>query len=194
MKRILIILIIAKAFMGLGASAQDWSLKTNLLSDATANIGLGIEKGLAPKWTMDIAGSFNAWNITETKKWKHWMVQPGVRYWLCDRYAGHFFGAHLIGGQYNIGGVDFGLNFLGTDFGKLRDRRYQGWMAGVGVSYGYAFVLNKHWNIEPEIGFGYVYSRYDEFRCTGCGKKTRSDVPHNYVGFTKAAINVCYLF
>ena len=46
----------------------------------------------------------------------------------------------------------------------------------------------------PEEGFGYSYTRYDRFRCTGCGRKVETDKPHHYVGPTKAAINLVYVF
>jgi len=45
-----------------------------------------------------------------------------------------------------------------------------------------------------EIGFGYSYTRYDMFRCPGCGKKVETNKPHHYVGFTKAAVNLVYVF
>ena len=38
------------------------------------------------------------------------MVQPELRYWLCDKFNGHFFGFHLMGGAYNTTGID--LPFL----------------------------------------------------------------------------------
>ena len=77
---------------------------------------------------------------------------------------------------------------------KLKDTRYQGWFIGAGVSYGYAFILGRHWNLETEIGLGYSYTRYDRYRCSGCGKKVETDKPHHYMGPTKAAINLVYLF
>jgi len=82
-----------------------------------------------------------------------------------------FFGLYLHGGQYNIGGFDGKYNLFGTDARKLKDTRYQGWFVGTGISYGYAWLLGRHWNLEAEIGFGYSYTRYDRFRCAGCGKK-----------------------
>ena len=174
--------------------AQDIAVKTNLLSDAFLSPNIGAEIGLAPRWTVDITGQMNAWKLSGDKQWGHWAVQPEVRYWFCDRFSGHFVGAHVHGGQYNIGGFDGHINFLGTDTRKLKDSRYQGWFVGAGVSYGYAWILSRHWNLEAEIGFGYSYTRYDRFRCAGCGKKVETDKPHHYVGPTKAAINLVYLF
>ena len=177
-----------------GAKAQEVALKTNLLSDAFLNPNLEAEVALAPRWTIDVSGQFNTWNLSHDRKWKHWVVQPEIRYWFCDRFAGHFVGAHLLGGQYNVGGIDIPFSFLGTDFKKLKDTRYQGWFGGLGVAYGYAWAIAEHWNIEGEIGIGWTYTRFDRFRCSGCGKKIEENKPHNYFGVTKAAINLVYLF
>lgn len=176
------------------ARGQNVGIKTNLVDDALLNVNLGIEIGLAPRWTLDIPASLNTWELKDDKRWKHFVVQPGARYWFCDRFGGHFFGFHAHGGLYNVGGFDGKLNFLGSDWRKIKDYRYQGWFVGGGVSYGHAWVLGTHWNLEAEIGVGYAYTRYDKFRCTGCGKKIAEDQPHHYVGPTKAAINLVYLF
>lgn len=194
MKRILQFLIISVLGIAQGVRAQDVALKTNLLYDAALSPNAGIEIGLAPKWTLDVTGQFNLWTLSHDRRWKHWAAQPEARYWFCDRFAGHFLGIHAHGGQYNIGGFDGKVNFLGTDFRKLADTRYQGWFVGGGVSYGYAWILGQHWNLEAEIGVGYSYTRYDRFRCAGCGKKIETDMPHHYVGLTKAAVNLVYLF
>lgn len=194
MKRIVLILTLAVIGVSKELCAQDIALKTNLLSDAFLNINAGMEVGLAPKWTFDVSGEFNNWTLSHNRRWKHWSVQPGARYWFCDRFAGHFIGMHVHGGQYNIGGFNGRVNFLGTDTRKLNDSRYQGWFVGGGVSYGYAWILGRHWNLEAEIGVGYSYTNYDRFRCAGCGKRVEINQSHHYFGPTKAAINLVYLF
>ena len=194
MKRIVILLAVMVAGMVQTVQAQKVALKTNLLSDVLYSPNIGIEVGLAPKWTLDVTGQFNMWTLSHDRRWKHWAIQPEARYWFCDRFSGHFLGMHAHGGQYNMGGFDGMMNFLGTDARKLRDTRYQGWFAGAGVAYGYAWILNRHWNFEAEIGLGYSYTRYDRFRCTGCGKKIETDQPHHYVGITKLAVNLVYVF
>lgn len=178
---------------GVSASAQDFAIKTNLLYDATSTVNLGAEVGLAPKWTLDISGNLNAWSKNDQTKWKHWMVQPEARYWFCDRFSRHFVGAHLIGGAFNFGGIKNNLAFLGTDFSVLTDHRYQGYAYGCGVAYGFAFMLSKHLNLELEAGFGYVCLDYDTFECGGCGLNVGDGI-HHYVGPTKAAINLVFLF
>ena len=194
MKRAFFLLLIAIAGLFQGIRAQEYALKTNLLSDGLLNPNAAFEIGLAPKWTLDLSGEFNLWTLSHDRRWRHWAFQPEGRYWFCDRFAGHFVGAHLLGGQYNVGGLDLDFSFLGTDFSKLKDHRYQGWFVGAGIAYGYDWILSRHWNLEAEIGIGWTYTRYDRFRCAGCGKKVETNKPHNYFGPTKLAINIVYLF
>lgn len=181
------------------AGAQKAGIKTNLVYDATATINAGIELPIAKKWTLDISGNFNAWKFGKIKtnnpsadqdgarrRWKHWMLQPELRYWLCERYTGHFFGFHALGGEYNVGGTG--------PFTSIKNHRYQGWAAGAGLGYGHSWILNLHWNIEAELALGYIYTRRDKFRCAGCGRKTEHNRSKNYFGPTKAALNLVYTF
>lgn len=174
--------------------AQNVGIKTNLIYDALLSPTLGVEVGLAPKWSLDLSGTVNFWTVND-KRWKQWMVQPEARYWFCRRFSGSFLGFHAIGGQYNFGNLNFGgNNFLGTNLKQLENHRLQGWMAGAGVAYGYSWILDKHWNIEAELGVGWIYTRYDRYICWGCGRKDQNDKVHNYVGPTKAAVNLIYYF
>ena len=173
--------------------AQDWAIKSNVLYDATATINLGVEIGLAPKWTLDISGNLNAWSKDKQTRWKHWLVQPEARYWFCDRFSRHFIGAHAIGGAFNLGGINNNLSFLGTDFSVLKEKRYQGYAYGGGIAYGFAFMLSEHINLELEAGFGYMYLDYDIYECGNCGRRIDEDT-HHYIGPTKAAINLVFLF
>lgn len=186
-----LILLVFSAF-SFAASGQHVVVKTNLLYDALANANLGVEVGLAPRWSFDLSGDYNQWTIKE-HKWKHWFVQPEARYWFCEHFVRHFVGFHAIGGQFNIGNIKNNIKFLGSDFSKLTDQRYQGWGLGAGIAYGYALPLSHHWNLEFEIGFGYVYLNYDIFKCANCGSQVGSN-DHHYVGPTKAAINFEYVF
>ena len=187
------ICLILLALCAVGAArAQRVGIKTNLLADALLSPNLGVEIGLKPHWSLDLTGEFNLWTVNE-HKWKHWVVQPEARYWFCEYFAKHFVGLHVMGGQYNVGNLHNGIHFLGTDLSRLTDHRYQGWAVGGGIAYGYSFLLAKHLNLELEIGVGYMYTRFDEFECKECGKKTGSG-HHNYVGPTKAAVNLVYVF
>lgn len=191
MKRVIFYLMLS--IVGGSLYSQSLAIKSNLIYDAIAVANLGVEIPMAPKWTLDVSGNLNAWTINN-HRWKHWLVQPEARYWLCERFQGHFFGIHALGGQYNVGNLRNSIHFLGTDFSDLTHNRYEGWMAGAGIAYGYSWILSKHWNIEAEIGFGWIYTRSDVYPCEKCGTKLDDNRVHNYVGPTKAALNLVYLF
>lgn len=174
-------------------SAQEWAVKSNLLYDATTTMNLGVEVALAEKWTLDLSGNWNPFQFSDNKKWKHWMAQPEVRYWTCRKFGGHFLATHLLGGQYNVGNIDFLPKFLGSDLTQLKDHRYEGWYAGAGVGYGYAWMLGKHWNLEAELCVGLAYTEYEKYFCPKCGEKIGSD-DHIYYGITKLGLNLVYLF
>lgn len=195
-KLLFLLAFIAFALCGNDSQAQHVALKTNLLYDATKTVNAGIEVGLAPRWTIELSGNYNAWwgNKAKQSLWKHYLVQPELRYWFCDRFSGHFLAFHGLGGLYNFGNIDNNIKFLGTDFSPLSDYRFQGWYAGAGLGYGYNFVLGRHWNLELEIGAGYIYTEYDKFECPECGRQLEQGVPYHYWGITKAAIGIVYLF
>lgn len=174
--------------------AQDVAIKTNLFYGGyTYTPNLGVEVALGKRSTLDIGGGYNPWNLkgskTDNKKLVHWLGNIEYRYWLCQKFNGHFFGVHALGSQYNISQHELPLLF-----GKgSKNYRYEGWAAGVGVSYGYQWILGKHWNLEANIGVGYAYMEYDRYNCVKCGNKVDSP-SRNYFGPTKAGLSLIYVF
>ena len=86
------------------AGAQNVALKTNLPYAAAASANLGLEVGLAPRWTLDISGNYMPWKFYNGLLRKHAFVQPEARYWFCDRFSGHFIGVHAHSGLFNVTG------------------------------------------------------------------------------------------
>jgi len=154
------------------------AVKTNVLYDAFLNVNLGVEIKVARRWSLDLSGDYNGWKISGNRQWKHWLIQPEARYWTKEAMNGHFFAAHLLGGQFN------------TAFSSTRR---QGWGVGAGVGYGYSRRLGSNWGLEAEIAAGYLRYGYDKYPCAQCGRKTGSR-NRNYVGPTKAAVNLVYYF
>lgn len=175
------------------ANAQDVALKTNLINDIALSPNIGVEVGLAPKWTLDMTAEMNLWKV-DGRSWKHLYFQPEARYWFCQRFSGHFIGFHALGGIYNFGKLNLPFNMLGSNLKELKDKRYQGWAAGAGVVYGYAWPLHKHWNIEAALGIGWFYTRFDSYPCQICGTKIDRNKSHNYFGPTKLSVAVEYIF
>lgn len=177
-----------------GMNAQRVGVKSNLLTDAALCPNIGVDFGLAKHWTLELDYQINAWNI-KRHKLKHYIVSPEARWWYCERWQGSFVALHAIGGQFNVGNIHNNINFLGQKIYKLSDYRYEGWYVGAGIGYGYAWPLAKHWNLEFEVAAGYAYMKYDKYpACVTCGSKLQENETHNYIGLTKVALSLEYLF
>ena len=189
------LVLITLLFAGIStAFSQKVGVKTNLLTDVAATPNLGVECALADHWTLELDGQIIAWTIKD-HSWKHWMVSPEARWWFCEKFNGSFFGLNLMGGQFNVGNIHNSIKFLGQDISQLSDYRFQGWYAGAGINYGYAWEIANHWNIEAEIGIGYAYMKYDRYRLNcNCDDNPLKNKQHNYWGLTKLALNLEYLF
>lgn len=165
------------------------AVKTNLPYWGTATFNAGLEFRLARHWTLDIEAGLNPFDGknddgTYDRSMKHLRVHPEIRYWFCESFQGHFLGLHVPFIAYN---------FADLKVLDLENERRQGWGTGVGVSYGYQWLLSEHWNLEATLGVGYLYLNYDKFPCANCGNKSEDNKKH-YFGPTQAAVSLIYLF
>ena len=157
---------------------QDVAVKTNGLYWATTTMNAAVEIATSNKVTLELMGAYNPWTFRDDKKMRFWLAQPEVKYWFCEKFEGHFVGAHIHGAQF---------------FGGWNRKRYDGYLAGFGFSYGYDWILSPHWNLEAEIGVGYAhlwFKESDRIPCTKC--KVRHH--RGYVGPTRAALSISYIF
>jgi hypothetical protein len=122
---------------------------------------------------------------------KHWMLQPELRWWECEKFNGHFFGAHVLGGQFNMGG----MSFLPEGWGEkgIQQKRFAGWMAGVGLSYGYHWILGNRISLEFSIGVGYGFLKYKKFPTVESTQKNAPKYKMHYFGPTKTGISVIFM-
>lgn len=166
------------------------AIKTNVLYDATTTVNLGVEIGLARKWTLDISANYNPWTFGNGRQFKHLLVQPEGRFWLCERFRGHFFGVHGLWGEFNVANIELPFGAIPA----LKNFRYQGDVYGGGITYGYQWYLGRHWNLEAAIGVGYARVVYDKYPCAvDCGSILESG-KEDYFGPTKLAVSFIYLF
>lgn len=192
-----IILIGIALFCSASLSAQKVALKNNLIYDAAFRApNLALEFGLSPKSTLDLTGSYSWYNIGKgttaagvkfDKKFKHWLVQPELRFWSCERFNGFFWGIHAHGGELNVGGIKLPFKL----YPGLQTNRYEGYFYGGGVSIGNQWILGKRWNLEASIGAGYVRYQYDRYQCTNCGDWLGKGTK-NYFGITRATLSLVY--
>lgn len=189
-KLFLSILIIYLSFgAGISLSAQRIAIKNNVLYDLTLTPNLGIEIGLEKKSTLYLSGSYNPFTFSDHKKFKHWLVQPEYRYWLCEKFAGTFMGFHIHGGEFSVANLDLPFSFMS----QLKDHRYEGYFYGGGISIGHQWILSKRWSLEAQLGIGYARIEYDKYECADCGPKLK-DSHYNYFGPTKVGVSLIYFF
>jgi len=181
-----------------------FALRTNLIYWAAivpqVTPNFGVELGITPKITLNLIGAYNPWNLKGTadnnKKMVHWIVEPEVKYWFCERFNGASVGVHLIYSQFNVGGYDIPLLFKKkyTDpYTKIvYDVRDQGSAYGGGVSYNYHWILNKHFGVEFSLGVGFLYMQYTRYECVHCGAEI-GPFKRSYMGPTKLGINLIYV-
>ncbi len=169
--------------------AQHVAVKTNLVYWGTTTPNLSIETALGIKTTLDLQGTYNPFTFHDNKKLRHWSVQPEVRFWLCEKFVGGFFGLHAHHGVFNVGGIKLPLEI----YPGLEHHRYQGHATGAGFSYGHQWYLGAHWNLEAQFGFGYTYADFDRYECHKCGEHLGRGHKH-YFGPTKMGVSLVYLF
>ena len=176
------------------ARGQEVAVKTNILGWASTTPNLGAEVALSPHWTLEFTGAYNPWTFSDNKKFKHYLLRPEARYWFWESFNGHFLGAHAEFSQFNVGGTKlnpFALMLPDTD--KLR---HEGTFYGVGISYGYSWILSPHWSLEAQVSAGYRRVDYRSYECPRCGRPTDPADPlysKNYFGPTKMAVSLIYM-
>jgi hypothetical protein len=173
--------------LSLTLSAQRVGVKNNILADATLSPNLALEISLGGRTTLELYGSYNPFNMKDNKKAKHWLAQPELRYWTCERFNGYFFGIHALAGEFNVAN----WNLPGNIFSFLEGHRFEGDFYGAGLTFGYQWILGKRWNIEAALGAGFVHFNYDKFTCVKCSPKIDMGV-YNYFGLTRTVVSLVY--
>lgn len=168
--------------------AQQVTISNNLLYDAwlTPNLRMGVR--LAPHWSMGVTAGYRPWPTDDhkSKKWKHLLVSPDLRYWTDSVNVHHFFGVNLIYSHYNVADVKFPFGL----YKSVRNERRQGDLGALGVYYGYSWPLGRHWNIEALIGVAVGYTKYNRYECGECGTKIGED--KKWFAMPQAALNIVF--
>lgn len=171
----------------ISAKAQNVAVKNNILYDASTTPNFGIELRLSNKWTAGINVGLNPWTFSDNKKLKHLLVAPQLRYWLCESFSGHYFGANIAYVHYNVSDIKFPFGLYSGVDGERR----QGDLAAIGASYGYSWILSPHWSLEAEAGLDLGYTWSDRYDSHKCGTYRGSD--NKFLVLPKLALNIVYI-
>ncbi|MDR1356809.1 MAG: DUF3575 domain-containing protein [Tannerellaceae bacterium] len=166
--------------------SQQIAIKSNLVFDATGTLNVGGEYAINKTFSVSLSANYNGWVLQKPHAWKHYLVQPEVRYWFRESFNEHFIGVH---GLY----LGFDVERMSLPFfGFTRRYLYKGGTAyGGGLSYGYHLYLTPRLNLEFSLGVGYMSLKYSKSLYT---KPEQSELlTRNYIGPTQIGVSVVYI-
>lgn len=142
-------------------SSQRWSVGTNLID--YINFGTINAEGsvaVSRHMTINASARYNPWTFRKYERETQMenrvrQAALGVRVWPWHVYSGWWFGARAQYQEYNRGGIRHPKTEEGDAF-------------GLGLSFGYTMMLNKHLNMEFGAGAwggakSYVYFEYPRY-------------------------------
>lgn len=175
--------------------AQNIAIKSNLLYDLTTTLNIGGEMRCGDTRTLNLSVSYNPWSFGNNKKMKLFLLQPEYRKWLEEAFMGSFIGFQVHYALYNFGGMlpwGFGNGkMFGLENKQIANNRYQGNLAGFGITYGYQWMISPQWNMEAGISMGYAhlnYKRYGQPKDAPLIEKSKC----NYWGLTQIGLSLVY--
>ena len=170
------------------ADAQTLTVSNNLLYDAFLTPNLRVGARLAPHWSVGMTAGYRPWpkDDAETRKLRHLLLSPSVRYWKDSVNVHHFFGANIIYSHYNVGGITFPFGL----YKSVRDERRQGDLWALGAFYGYSWPLGRFFNFEALIGAAIGYTKFDRYECVHCGQLLGHE--KKLFVMPQAALNIVY--
>lgn len=136
-----IFIILAFACIANTANAQYTAVRVNALGLVTGTLNAGVDIAVADKWSIDVSALYNPLK-TNAFRCQALALTAGVRKWRFEPHVGAFWGLHTTAAKY--------------DFGD-KIQHYDGWLTGIGASYGYSWMLSTRWNFTLEAGLGLFY-------------------------------------
>ena len=165
-----------------------FAVQTNTLYWGTLSPNISGQMAITSNHTFELATSFNPFTFGN-RQWQHFMATAEFRHWVFEPFSAHFFGAHYLFATYNAGG--FSLPF--STFDGSSNARARGNANGVGISYGYNWIIGSRWALEAMIGVGYVHFSYDTYPLGSNGASTGSG-SRNYFGPTRIGLSLVRVF
>lgn len=173
------------------------ALRTNLFWWGAGAPNLGFEVPVGEHWSVGANAGFKSWDSffwndksTSPRRWRHFAVAPGVRWYPTEVGNGLFIGIDLLYTHYNAGNIKFPFGMYKSAANDYR----QGDLFGGGLAAGYSWPIGQHWRIEAELGAAAGYYMHDTYyvdsHCRNCiiGHET------GWTVVPKLALNLVYAF
>lgn len=139
-------------------SAQRIALTTNLVEDLVLTPNIGVDIVVSDKQSLTFDTSFAPYKLSQKFYNRRMSLKAGYKYWFKQAFYAHYVGfdALACSADIRVGKSDFKEEYV-----------------GVGVGYGYSFIIGKRLNIVPSVGVGVAYGQridgYDQMIEPGKG-------------------------
>ncbi len=145
--------------------AQRLAVSTNAVYWGILSPNMNVEFALGRHSTISMEAAAAPWNINNRYSISHITVTPDYKYWFTMPFFGHFTGANLLYSSYR----------------RIKDSQEKtGNIVALGATYGYAFIINRRFNIVPTIGLGAGVD-FSEDKCRIVPVPTRIGVNFQFV-------------
>lgn len=179
-KKVVLILLF---FTGakVAVSAQQIALSSNLLEDVILTPNLGVDIVISDRQSVSFDLSCSPYKLSTGFHNKCMAFRAGYKFWLNQTFYAHYVGVDAI-----LSSTDFAI-------GQFNSRGEQ---IGLGISYGYSFILGKRINLVPHVGVGLAYNTsydgYDQMLNVGTGVQSTSMSVIKPV-FTRLGVTIQYI-
>jgi hypothetical protein len=151
---IIILLIATKTSL----NAQRIALTTNLVEDALVTPNIGVDIVVADNQSVTFDASYAPYKLSQQFYNKCMTFRAGYKYWFNQAFYAHYVGVDAVFSSSDVGVANF----------RSRDE-----YIGVGIGYGYSFILGSRLNLIPHVGVGLAYGKsyegYDQMLAPGQG-------------------------
>lgn len=142
------------------ADAQRIALTSNLVDDILLTPNIGVDIVVADRQSLTFDASCAPYKLSQKFYNKCMTIKAGYKYWFNQAFYAHYIG------------VDAVLSSTDMRIGRayMRDE-----YIGLGIGYGYSFIIGRRLNIVPSIGVGVAYGQsydgYDQMIKPGVGEQ-----------------------
>lgn len=180
------VLVIAGLVICQALCAQKLQLGTNALGWMTfGTINLQGDYAVQRHWSVGLNGKYNPFIFEKDggasqMQLKQASLAASARWWPWHVFSGWWVCGKLQWQVYNMGGV-------------ISEKTEEGHKYGAGLSAGYTYMINRHWNMEFGLGMWGGMKNYTVYSCPKCGTR-ESDGIKSFILPNDIMISVAYVF
>lgn len=162
------------------------AFKTNVLYDIVAIPNLGVEINLYDNWTIYGEAMYAGWRLPAHHfYWDIFGTQFGVKKYFGPLANRRSFSGHHAGIYGQALAYDLQAGNIGQQTPEIN--------IGAGIDYGYSFPIALGFNLDVEIGVGYIAGKYYEYIVDEEHYTWRGTVKRSWFGPTKASVSLVWL-